>query len=108
MNVPGAPASWQLIQDQADDLLSQLSTTVDPAERKLQSDKLQILAMENYWYLPVYWEQEAVAFWPEVRGYVHAGQPSGVHVKMEHLWIDPAHKDDKNNSGQMTGVPGGF
>ena len=59
-------------------------------------------------FIPTAFGQEAVAFWPEVRGYVHAGQPSGTHIKMEHLWIDPSRMDDKNNSGQMTGVPGGF
>ncbi len=108
MWVPGAPPHIQELQQQVDDLLFKLSTTLDQAERKLRSDELQILIMNNYWNLPVYWEQEAVAFWPEVRGYVHAAQPAGAHVKMEHVWIDPSHKDDKNNSGQMTGVPGGF
>jgi ABC-type transport system substrate-binding protein len=105
---PGAPASIQPLQQQVDDLLAQLAATVDPAERKAFSDELQLLLMKSYWRLPVYWEQEAVAFWPEVRGYFHHPQPSGAHTRFEHVWIDPAHKDDKGFKGQTTGVPGGI
>jgi peptide/nickel transport system substrate-binding protein len=105
---PGAPASIQPLQQQVDDLLAQLAATVDPVERKALSDELQLLLMKSYWRLPVYWEQEAVAFWPEVRGYFHHPQPSGAHTRFEQVWIDPAHKDDKGFKGQTTGVPGGI
>ena len=92
----------------SDELWTKAGVTVDAAERKAISDEMQLLAMEQYWKFPLYWEQEAVSFWPEVRGYVHAPQPSGSHTHMEHVWIDPAHKDDKGFSGQTTGVPGGI
>jgi peptide/nickel transport system substrate-binding protein len=105
---PAPPPSIQEQQEHVDAELAKLASTIDPAGRKAVSDDLQIFLMENYWRLPVYWEQEAVAFWPEVRGYAHAPQPSGTHIKFEHVWIDPAHKDDKGNSGQTTGVPGGI
>jgi ABC-type transport system substrate-binding protein len=96
------------IQQQADDLLAQVAATVDPVQRKAISDKLQLLAMEQYWRFPIYWEQEAAAFWPEVRGYFHFPEPGGAHVRWEHMWIDPAHQDDAGFKGQTTGVPGGI
>jgi ABC-type transport system substrate-binding protein len=105
---PGAPASIEPLQQQVDDLLAQSAATVDPVKRKALSDELQLLLMKSYWRLPVYWEQEAVAFWPEVRGYFHHPQPSGAHTRFEQVWIDPAHKDDKGFKGQTTGVPGGI
>ena len=71
------------------------------------SDELQVYAMEQYWKFPLYWEQEAVAFWPEVRGYYHHPQPSGSFVRWEQLWLDESHKDDSGFSGQTSGVPGG-
>ena len=75
--------------------------------RKEISDQIQLKAMSEYWKFPLYWEQEAVAFWPEVRGYFHHPQPSGSHTQYEQMWINPAHRDDRNNAGQTTGVPGG-
>ena len=86
----------------------QKATTIDPAQRKVISDELQLLAMENYWKFPIYWEQEAVAFWPEVRGYFHHPQPSGAHTRWENIWLDPSHKGDKGFKGQTSGVPGGI
>jgi ABC-type transport system substrate-binding protein len=106
--MPGAPPSIDEQQDYIDGELVKLAATIDPVERKAISDDLQIYLMENYWRLPVYWEQEAVAFWPEVRGYTHAPEPSGSHTRFEQVWIDPAHKDDRGNQGQTTGVPGGI
>ena len=64
--------------------------------------------MKLYMAFPVYWEQEAVSFWPEVRGYAHFPAPNGSFLKFMHLWIDPGHMDDKNNKGQTSGVPGGI
>ena len=96
------------IQQKADELLRQAGITVDAAKRKAISDELQLFAMEQYWKFPLYWEQEAVAFWPEVRGYFHHPQPSGSHTQWEQLWFDPAHKDDKGFKGQSKGVPGGL
>ncbi len=93
--------------ERAEELLDQVSTTVDAADRKALSDELQLYAMEQYWKFPLYWEQEAVAFWPEVRGYYHHPQPSGSFVRWEQLWIDPSRKDDTGFSGQTSGVPGG-
>ena len=92
----------------AEALLDQAATTIDPAERKAISDQLQLYAMEQYWRFPLYWEQEAVAFWPEVRGYAHHPQPSGSFVRWEQLWIDPSHAGDTGFSGQTSGVPGGL
>ncbi len=91
----------------AEALLDSVATTVDAAARKALSDELQLYAMEQYWKFPLYWEQEAVAFWPEVRGYYHHPQPSGSFVRWEQLWIDESHKDDSGFSGQTSGVPGG-
>ena len=91
----------------AEDLLDRVATTVDAAARKALSDELQVYAMEQYWKFPLYWEQEAVAFWPEVRGYYHHPQPSGSFVRWEQLWLDESHKDDSGFSGQTSGVPGG-
>ena len=94
--------------DKAEGLLDQAASTVDPTQRKAISDELQLYIMEQYWKFPLYWEQEAVAFWPEVRGYYHHPQPSGAFVRWEQLWIDPAHRDDTGKSGQTSGVPGGI
>ena len=94
--------------ERAEALLDQASTTVDQAQRKAISDELQLYAMEQYWKFPLYWEQEAVAFWPEVRGYFHHPQPSSSFLRWEHLWIDPAHADDSDKAGQTSGVPGGI
>ena len=64
--------------------------------------------MQQYWKFPLYWEQEAVAFWPELRAYDHPPpQPSGPFVRWEQLWIDDSHKNDRGFSGQTSGVPGG-
>jgi hypothetical protein len=91
-----------------EDLLDQVDSALDPVERKTLSDQAQLHALENYWKIPLYWEQEAVAFWPEVRGYVHQMSSSGHWRQFSHLWIDPAHKDDSGFRGQTTGVPGGI
>jgi ABC-type transport system substrate-binding protein len=92
----------------AEDLLDRLASTTDQAERKAISDEFQVYAMEQYWKFPLYWEQEAVAFWPEVRGYVHHPAPNSSFISWAHIWMDPAHKDDKGFRGQITGVPGGI
>jgi peptide/nickel transport system substrate-binding protein len=89
-------------------LLDQVDSTVDPMERKKLSDEIQLYAMEQYWKFPLYWEQEAVAFWPEVRGYAHFPTSQGSFLRFSHMWIDPDHKDDKGFRGQTTGVPGGI
>jgi ABC-type transport system substrate-binding protein len=89
-------------------LLDQALSEADPAKRREISDKIQLKAMREYWKFPLYWEQEAVSFWPEVRGYFHHPQPSGAHTDYEQMWIDPAHKDDTGNAGQTSGVPGGI
>ena len=96
------------LQEKADELLLRAATTIDPAQRKAISDELQLLAMKNYWKFPIYWEQEAVAFWPEVRGYFHHPQPSGAHTRWENIWLDRSHEDDKGFKGQTSGVPGGI
>ncbi|MCH8061215.1 MAG: hypothetical protein IH861_01790 [Chloroflexi bacterium] len=93
--------------DFAEDLLERAGSTVDTNTRKAISDELQIYAMEQYWKFPLYWEQEAVSFWPEVRGYAHQPQPSGSFVRWEQLWLDPSHAGDTGFSGQITGIPGG-
>ena len=99
---PGLPCD-----EKAEALMDAAATTIDPAQRKDISDQLQLHAMSQYWKFPLYWEQEAVAFWPEVRGYYHHPQPSGSFVRWEQLWIDDSHKNDNGFSGQTTGVPGG-
>ncbi len=91
-----------------DGLFEQLDGTTDPVARKKLSDETQLYIMNQYWKLPVYWEQEAVGFWPEVRGYYHYPAPFGSWVKYQHVWVDPSHKDDKGFKGQKTGVPGGI
>jgi hypothetical protein len=81
--------------------------TTDQAERKAISDEIQLYVMGIYMFFPLYWEQEAVAFWPEARGYAHFPAPFGSWLKYQHMWIDPAHANDKGFSGQTTGLPGG-
>ncbi|HZA25056.1 MAG TPA: hypothetical protein VFA32_21085 [Dehalococcoidia bacterium] len=48
-----------------------------------------------------------MAFWPEVRGYSHFPTSTGGYLRYQHMWIDPAHQEDRGFSGQITGVPGG-
>jgi peptide/nickel transport system substrate-binding protein len=105
---PAPAASFVPLQEQIDDLLAQTAATVDPVERKAISQELELLIMKNYIRFSVYWEQEAVAFWPEVRGYVHFPQPHSTHIRFEQVWIDPAHANDTGFSGQTTGLPGGL
>ena len=86
----------------------ELSRTIDPPARKVLGDKIQLRVMSQHWTIPYFWEQEQVSFWPEVRGYVHFPSSSAnAYRRFWHLWIDPAHLNDKMNSGQTTGVPGG-
>ena len=99
---PNGPCDEEIVA-----LLDQAQTELDFTARKALSDEIQLQAMKLYGSFPVYWEQEAVSFWPEVRGYAHYPAPNGAFLKFMHLWIDPAHKDDTGNSGQTTGVPGG-
>ncbi|MFQ6026478.1 MAG: ABC transporter substrate-binding protein [Dehalococcoidia bacterium] len=96
------------VQKQMDALLDEAAITVDPAKRRELSDQIQLLAMNQYWRFPLYWEQEAVSFWPEVRGYSHFPTPNGAFLDWAHLWIDPAHANDGGYSGQTSGIPGGI
>ena len=100
---PNGPCDLEIVA-----LLDQAQTELDFTARKALSDEMQLQAMRLYGSFPVYWEQEAVSFWPEVRGYAHFPAPNGSFLKFMHLWIDPAHKDDTGNKGQTTGVPGGI
>lgn len=102
------PPDNQNCSAQMQDLLDQVDGTVDPAARKKLSDEIQLLAMSEYYRFPIYWEQEAVAFWPEVRGYAHFPTPYGSWMKYQSMWIDEAHRDDTGFKGQTTGLPGGF
>jgi len=86
----------------------ELSGTIDPVERKKLGDQIQLRVMSQYWLTPYLWESEAVSFWPEVRGYYHFQSNSAAGMRrFWHMWIDPAHKDDKGNRGQVAGAPGG-
>ena len=86
----------------------ELSRTIDPPARKALGDKIQLRVMAQHWTIPYFWEQEQVSFWPEVRGYVHFPSSSAnAYRRFWHLWIDPAHMDDRGNKGQTQGVPGG-
>jgi peptide/nickel transport system substrate-binding protein len=89
-------------------LFEQIDGTTDFADRKKLSDEAQVYIMQQYWKMPVYWEQEAVAFWPEVGGYAHFPAPFGSFVKYQHLWINESKRDDKGYKGQMHGLPGGI
>ena len=88
-------------------LLDQAQTELDPAKRLDLAHQIELAAMNQYSSFPVYWEQEAVSFWPEVNGYSHFPAPNGSFLKFMHLWIDPADKDNTGNAGQTSGVPGG-
>ncbi len=88
-------------------LLDEAQTELDPAKRLDLAHQIELAAMGQYSSFPVYWEQEAVSFWPEVNGYSHFPAPNGSFLKFMHLWIDPADKDNTGNSGQISGVPGG-
>ena len=81
----------------------------DPANRLALAHEIELAAMGTIQRsFPLYWEQEAAAFWPEVRGYVHPPHRRGSFLKFMHLWIDPAYKDDTGYAGQVSGVPGGI
>ena len=68
-------------------LLDQAQVELDPAARKALSDQIELAAMKAYGSFPVYWEQEAVSFWPEVNGYSHFPAPNGsfpeVHASVD-------------------------
>ena len=89
-------------------LLAALASAAPGAAQRAASDELQLYLMSQYLTFPLYWEQEAAAFWPEVRGYVHQPQPSGPFMRWEQTWMDPSHADDSGFSGQISGVPGGI
>lgn len=89
-------------------LMDQVDGTADRTARKEISDEIQLYVMENYMWFPLYWEQEAVAFWPEVKGYSHFPTPYGSWLKYQHMWIDPADREAGGFSGQTTGLPGGL
>ena len=104
---PGYPCDSES-ENSYDKLLSKAQNETDREARRALSNQIELMAMREYRKFPVYWEQEAVSFWPEVRGYVHFPAPFGSFRKHQHMWIDPNHKDDKTSSGQTSGVPGGF
>ncbi len=89
-------------------LLDQARIELDPAKRLALAHEIELATMKQYSSFPIYWELEAVAFWPEVRGYVHFPSPSGSFLKFMHMWIDPAHINDTGYAGQTAGVPGGM
>ena len=99
---PNGPCNQSIV-----DLLDQAQTELDPAKRLALAQEIELAAMMEYGSFPVYWEQEAVSFWPEVNGYSHFPAPNGSFLKFMHLWIDPADKDNTGNAGQISGVPGG-
>ena len=88
-------------------LFEELSRTTEFEDRKRLGHEIQLHLMGQYWNFPAFWEQEAAAFWPEVRGYVHFPTPSGSHLRWAHMWINPAHYNDTGFSGQTDGAPGG-
>ena len=88
-------------------MFEELSQLTEFEDRKKLGHELQLYLMAQYWNFPSFWEQEAVSFWPEVRGYVHFPSPTGSHRRHHHMWIDPAHYNDTGFSGQTAGVPGG-
>ncbi len=88
--------------------MDQADGTTDRAERKRISDEIQLYVMKQYMWFPLYWEQEAVAWWPEVKGYAHYPTPYGSWLKYQHMWLDPTQGDDQGFSGQTTGYPGGI
>ncbi len=85
----------------------ELGTLTAFEERKSLGQEIQIELMQQYWNFPMFWEQEGVSFWPEVRGYVHFPGPTFSHLRWAHMWIDPNHYNDSGFSGQTQGVPGG-
>ena len=89
-------------------LLDQAQVETDPDKRLALAREIELAAMKQYSSFPIYWEQEAAAFWPEVRGYVHHQSPVGSFLKFMHMWIDPAHINDTGYAGQTSGVPGGM
>ena len=91
----------------AEGLFEELSQLTAYEDRKAKGVEIQLYLMSQYWNFPAFWEQEAVAFWPEVRGYVHFPGPTSSHLRWAHMWIDPALKDNTGFAGQTTGVPGG-
>ena len=91
-----------------DDLLADAQNETDRAARKAMSNEIELMAMREYRKFPVYWEQEAVSFWPDVNGYVHFPAPFGSFRKHMHMWMDPSEKDNSGFSGQKSGVPGGI
>jgi peptide/nickel transport system substrate-binding protein len=100
---PGGPCDESIVA-----LLDQAQVELDHEKRLALAHEIELAAMSQYSSFPVYWEQEAAAFWPEVRGYAHFPAPFGSYRKFMHMWIDPAHKDDTGNAGQTMGVPGGI
>ena len=88
-------------------LLDEAQVELDHGKRLDIAHQVELAAMRQYSSFPVYWEQEAVSFWPEVRGYAHFPAPFGSYRKHMHMWIDPAHMNDTGNAGQVSGVPGG-
>ena len=104
-------AGWdhdQLCDETIVALLDQAQVEADPEKRLALAHEIELAAMRQYSSIPIYWEQEAAAFWPEVRGYVHFPHPSGSFLKFMHMWIDPARSNDTGYAGQTTGVPGGM
>ena len=99
---PGNPCD-----ETAEGLFEELGKLTAYEDRKAKGQEIQLYLMSQYWNFPAFWEQEAVAFWPEVRGYVHFPGPTSSHLRWAHMWIDPARKDDTGFAGQTSGVPGG-
>ena len=59
----------------AEAMFEELSKLTEPAERKKLGQEIQVYLMAQYWNFPVFWEEEAVSFWPEVRGYSTSRRP---------------------------------
>ena len=91
-----------------DALADQVLVEGNPVKRLALTHQLELAGMRRYSPFPLFWEQQAAAFWPEVRGYIHFPNRVGSYLKFMHMWIDPAHGDDTGNAGQTHGVPGGI
>ena len=89
-------------------LMSQARIETDYGKRLELAHQIELSLMNQYNLFPIYWRQEAAAFWPGVSGYVHSPSQFGSHTKFMHMWIDPDRKNDWSYAGQKTGVPDGI
>jgi peptide/nickel transport system substrate-binding protein len=85
--VTGATNNWGRMSDpRVDDLFARQARSLDPVERKLLTDQIQRIVLENAYFIPGLWWTRNLVHWAKMRNYV--APPSYYsNQKLQDVWL---------------------